>query len=215
MLLKCLHSAASNVAIFDAAARHLGLPDGTLEHFVRPELLFAAEAAGGLTPQIADDTAAILSGLAANADAVLLTCSTLGPVADAVAPTSAVPVIRIDRALAEEAAAKGGTVVALCAVETTLEATRRVFEEEATKTGATADIRLVPGAWERFRAGDTGGYLAAVATAADAAYADGASIVALAQASMAGAARSVRNGPTPLTSPAAGLAAAMARCASR
>ena len=215
MLLKCLHSAASNVAIFDAAARHLGLQDGTLEHMVRPELLFAAEAAGSLTPRVADDTAAILSGLTANADAVLLTCSTLGPVADTSARASPVPILRVDRALAEEAAATGGTVVALCAVETTLEATGRVFEEEATKTDAMVCVRLVPGAWALFRAGDLTGYLAAIASAAEAAYADGANVVALAQSSMAGAAALVRNGPRPLTSPAAGLAAAMARLASR
>jgi hypothetical protein len=47
-----------------------------------------------------------------------------------------------------------------------------------------------------------------IAAAADQAYRDGADVVALAQASMAGAAALCREG-RPLTSPAAGLAAAL------
>ena len=61
-----------------------------------------------------------------------------------------------------------------------------------------------------FRAGDQAGYLKAIAEAADHAYAEGACIVALAQASMAGAAPLVVKGPAPLSSPAAGLSAAIA-----
>jgi len=60
-----------------------------------------------------------------------------------------------------------------------------------------------------FKAGSRDGYLARIAQAAEAAYEDGASIVALAQASMAGTADHVRNGPQPLSSPAAGLEQAM------
>ena len=60
----------------------------------------------------------------------------------------------------------------------------------------------------RFKIGDQLGYLAMIARAAESAYDDGASIVVFAQASMAGAADLVTNGPRPLTSPGAGLAEA-------
>ena len=96
-----------------------------------------------------------------------------------------------------QAAAIGGTVVVLCAVETTLEPTTRLFVEEA---GASCEVRLVPGVWARFKSGDRDGYLSAISEAAEAAYGEGASIVALAQASMASAAALVRNGPKPLSS---------------
>ncbi|WP_245317799.1 hypothetical protein [Ensifer sp. 1H6] len=49
MIIACLHTADSNVAVFEAAARELGLAAGVLRHAVRPDLLEAAERAGGLT----------------------------------------------------------------------------------------------------------------------------------------------------------------------
>jgi len=55
-------------------------------------------------------------------------------------------------------------------------------------------------------------YLAAIAAATDEAYESGASVIALAQASMAGAADMVKAGPKPLTSPTTGLAAPLSAC---
>ena len=65
------------------------------------------------------------------------------------------------------------------------------------------------GAWEFFKSGDSAAYLATVAAAVDCAYANGAYSVALARASMAGAAERVTRGATPLTSPQTGLVAAI------
>ncbi|MBL8838861.1 MAG: Asp/Glu racemase, partial [Alphaproteobacteria bacterium] len=120
-----------------------------------------------------------------------------------------VPVLRVDSALAAEAVRGGGRVVVLCAVATTIAPTRDLFEKAAAATGARVELALVPGAWPAFRAGDVARYFALIAAAADRAYADGADVVALAQASMTGAAALCRNG-APLTSPGAGLAAAKA-----
>ncbi|NKC33057.1 Asp/Glu racemase [Falsiroseomonas selenitidurans] len=192
--IACLHTAASNIALFDAACP----PGVALTHAVRADLLAEAEALGGLTDAIAVRTAEAVEALAApGIEAVLLTCSTLGP---ALAQArAAIPLLRADAALAEAARRGGGRVVALCAVETTLAPTAALF-------GAACETRLVPGAWAAFRAGDAAGYARMVAAAADAAFAEGADCVALAQASMAPAAALCRRGP-PLTSPAASLAA--------
>jgi hypothetical protein len=198
MRIACLHTAASNFPAFDAALAALGRSDVRLTHALREDLLAAAEAAGTLTPAIADDTAAALRALAAEADAVLLTCSTLGP---AIAGTAA---LRVDAALAEAAARGPGPVVVLCTAPTTLEPTRALFAAQGI-----ADVRLLPGAWALFRAGDIHGYHRAIADAAFAALAAGAARVALAQASMAGAAALCPAG-TVLTSPGAALAAAVA-----
>ncbi|HEV7265331.1 MAG TPA: aspartate/glutamate racemase family protein [Falsiroseomonas sp.] len=203
--IACLHTAAGNLAVFDAAC-----PSGvTLTHTLREDLLTDAEAAGGLTDEIAQRTARALEALAQpGVDAVLLTCSTVGP--GAALARAAIPVLRVDAALAERATKGGGRVVVLCAVETTIEPTRAIFAEAAARHGATIDVRLVPGAWAAFRAGDTAGYHRSVAEAADAAFAEGADEVALAQASMAGAV-ALAEGRKPLASPPVGLAVAMAR----
>lgn len=213
MRIACLHTAQSNVAVFNAAAHQLNLPESSLHHEVRPDLLAAAELAGGLTSDIAHQTCDALLQLGRHADAVLLTCSTLGPCVSTISggspPRAVVPTIRVDRALAEEATRLGGKVVVLCAVETTLQPTARLFEEAAKRSACDVEVRLVQGAWDLFKAGKHSDYLAAIADAADRANPDGATIVALAQASMAGAAELGRHAPKPLTSPVTGLAAAL------
>lgn len=201
--IACLHTSAGNIAVFDAACP----PGAKLTHTLREDLLQDAEAAGGLTQAIAERTAAALQALAGpGVDAVLLTCSTVGP--GAALARATIPVLRVDAALAETATRGGGQVVVLCAVETTVEPTRAIFAEAAARNGATLDVRLVPGAWAAYRAGDPARYHAIIAEAAEAAFAEGAADVALAQASMSGAV-ALTKGRRPLASPPAGLAAAL------
>jgi aspartate/glutamate racemase len=202
MHIACFHTADSNIAVFEAANSD---PAVALSHAVCADLLAAAEQAGHVTGEIAARTADALTRLSLTSDAVLLTCSTLGPVAAEVA--ASVPVLRVDAALAAAATGAGRRVVALCAVETTVSPTRMLFEAAAAGNSAMVEIRLVPDAWKAFKAGRLEDYHAIVAAAADQAYRDGADVVALAQASMAGAAELCREG-RPLTSPGAGLAAA-------
>lgn len=209
MRIACLHTAASNIALFDAACREIGLKALQLRHEVRPDLLAAAEQAGGLTAAIAAETVAALRTLSSDADAVLLTCSSLGPAIDAVQPTEAVPLLRADEALAISAVRAGGPVVVLCAAASTLTSTRVLFETTARTSGTAVEIRLVPEAWDAFKGGAQDRYRAVIATAADQAFREGARTVALAQASMAGAAAVCREG-RPLVSPTAGLKAAIA-----
>lgn len=203
MRIACLHTAESNIAVFAAAC-----PDSAvrLSHLVRADLLAAAEVAGQVTGAIAGQTADVLMRLSEMSDAVILTCSTLGPVADDLAASAAVPVLRVDRALAEAAMRAGRRVVVLCTVATTVKPTSRLFE--AAANGSEVEIRLIPGTWDEFRAGRLVRYHEMIAAAADAAYREDADVVALGQASMAGAAVLCREG-LPLTSPAVGIAAAL------
>ncbi|MBI2253472.1 MAG: Asp/Glu racemase [Proteobacteria bacterium] len=197
----CLHTADSNIAIFDAAAEGLDL---TLRHVVRSDLLTATERTGGLTPDIVAATEIALRQASDGADIVLLGCSTLGPVADRL--RLPVPVRRIDRALAEAArdAAAGGRVAVLYAFAGTRNATEALFREVA---GAAIDMQLVDGAWDAFKSGDHAAYLALIAAAADSAAEKGAASVALAQASMAPA-TALCHRAKPLSSPHVSLAAA-------
>jgi len=190
MLIGCLHTAATNVPPFDAVAA--GIEGVELRHVLRAE----AEAE--------------LCALAADCDAVLLTCSSIGRAVEGV-QDEAVPVIRVDAALAERAVTNGGRVVVLYAAPSTAAPTGQLFAAAAAKTGASIEMRTVPDAWTRFTSGDHEGYFALVAEATEAAYRDGADVVALAQVSMAGAADKVRVGPVPLTSPAIGLQAVIDR----
>lgn len=209
MRITCLHTADSNIAVFENTAHELGLDQHKFVHISRPDLLAAAEKAGGLTAEIRQQTADVLLALSENADRVLLTCSTLGSAATLASESAAVPVLRVDQTLAEQAMKTAGSVVTLCAVETTLEPTRQLFAQVEKHPQAQFEIHLVAGAWEKFKQGDLAGYLQAIAAAADVEYRRGAACVVLAQASMTGAAQLTQMGK-PLTSPECGLRAALA-----
>ncbi|MGX5187406.1 aspartate/glutamate racemase family protein [Streptomyces avermitilis] len=202
--LALLHTSPAHVPVFDAL-RDEGHPGLELTHFVAGELLARARAEG--PEAVADEVRAALDrAVAAGAGAVLCTCSTIGAVAEAAGAD--VPVLRVDRPMAAAAVAAGPRIVVVATVESTLEPTVALVEEEAA--GRPVDIRtlLVADAWARFEAGDTDGYVRAVAEAADT-VADADAIV-LAQASMAPAQHLTTTTVPVLSSPRPGLAAAAA-----
>ncbi|MFJ3876468.1 arylsulfatase [Streptomyces sp. NPDC090077] len=197
--LTLLHTSPVHVPVFDALAEREH-PGAVLRHVVRPGLLERARELGpeGVRAEVRE----VLSGLTGP---VLVTCSTLGGVAESLAPELGFPVLRVDRPMAALAVRTGPRVVVLAALESTLGPTRDLLLEEG---GRQVRGQVVPGAWELFEAGDGGGYLRAVAAAADGVA--GADVIVLAQASMAGAAGLVRTRVPVLASPAPGLAAALA-----
>ncbi len=209
MRVTCLHTADSNIEVYERADRPAGV---RLAHRVRDDLLAAAERAGGLTDEIARQAVAALLEAAQGSDAVLLTCSTLGPVAAEAHRQCAVPVLRADAALAEAAVAAGGHIAVLCAISTTLEPTRNLFEAAALGSSARISVQLVEGAWAAFRKGDSEAYFGMLAKAADGAHDEGAQTLVLAQSSMAPAVQLCERA-RPLTSPASSLAAAITAAA--
>ncbi|MFD8415334.1 MULTISPECIES: aspartate/glutamate racemase family protein [unclassified Streptomyces] len=200
--LTLLHTSPVHVPVFDAL-RDRNHPGAVLRHLVVPQLLDRARAQG--PGSVAADLRALLAD---RAGPVLVTCSTIGAVAESVAAERGVPVLRVDRPMAAAAVRTGPRIVVLAALESTLGPTAELLVEEAGGRRVVITPRVVAGAWERFEAGDTAGYLALVAEAADA-VAD-ADVVVLAQASMAAAAALATTTVPLLSSPAPGLAAALA-----
>jgi hypothetical protein len=202
MRIACLHTLASLEPIFQAAADARGVE---VTHVTRADFLLDAEKTGGMTDEIRGRVVSAILDCAERADAVLVTCSTIGQSVDAARALSSKPVFRVDAALAKQAIAANGPLTVLYAVETTLTPTRNLFEA----MGASSATRYVqvPGAWDRFRAGDLAGYDQAVADFADDIFASTGGTIAFAQASMAGAVVLCSKG-VPLASPGAGLDAA-------
>ncbi|MEU8432749.1 aspartate/glutamate racemase family protein [Streptomyces sp. NPDC029216] len=199
--LTLLHTSPAHVPVFDALrdARHAG---AALRHLVVPELLDRARELG--PEAVRAEVSGVLAGVRGP---VLVTCSTVGAVAESLAPALGVPVLRVDRPMAAEAVRTGPRIVVLATVESTLAPTGELIAEEAAGRAVSVRTQVVEGAWERFEAGDTDGYLRAVADAADAV--SDADVIVLAQASMAGAAALARTGVPVLSSPGPGLAAAL------
>ncbi|MCJ0875147.1 arylsulfatase [Streptomyces sp. AP-93] len=203
--LTLLHTSPVHVPVFDAL-RDRHHPGAVLRHLVVPELLERARALGP-----ASQAPAVRELLAGSGGPVLVTCSSIGAVAESLAGELGVPVLRVDRPLAAAAVRTGPRILVLATVESTLAPTVELLEEEAGRAGRPVSVRtrLVDGAWDRFAAGDTAGCLGLVAAAADA-VAD-ADAVVLAQVSMAGAQALVTTTVPVLSSPASGLAAALGK----
>ncbi|MCH5670929.1 aspartate/glutamate racemase family protein [Streptomyces gilvus] len=204
-MLALLHTSPAHVPVFEALRdeHHPGL---ALRHLVDEELLARARREG---PQaVADEVrAAVDRAVADGARAVLCTCSTIGGVAEAAGAGAGVPVLRSDRPMAAAAVAAGPRIVVLATVESTFGPTVALIEEEAARSGRTAEVRtrLVEGAWDRFAAGDTEGCATLVAAEAD--RVTEADAIVLAQGSMAPA-EHMATTPVPiLSSPRRGLAA--------
>ncbi|TWD45042.1 hypothetical protein FBY13_101170 [Pantoea sp. SJZ147] len=196
--IACLHTAASNIAIFDDAARQLNLTHLQLSHLVMPHLLAEAEASGGLTAGLYDRLVMLLQDLQPHFDVILITCSTLGPVSAAFFPLKKpCAVWRTDGMLAKAVHSNEKKTVVLCAAESTLGATRALF----CTNGRTPEVRLIPDAWQRFKAGDEAGYLHCVRTAVEDAWLQGAEQVVLAQSSMAPVAQFFTPQRQPLSGP--------------
>lgn len=212
MRISLLHTIDGNKRVFDETAKTLGFEEGDLRHAVRVDLREAVQQAGAFSEDLKAQTARCLLDLAAESDAVIVSCATLGPVVDDIQRTVA-PIVRADRALAVAAAKAGGKIAVLCAVASTIEANRRLFEAHIDKAGTSVEIVHVAPAWALYQSGDVAGSLAAVAVAADEAYAAGAAVVAFAHPWMAPAVGFVRASQQPLHSADAALRAVRERSA--
>ena len=206
-----LHTSPVHVERFEGLVAELA-PDVEVISVVDEVLLDRARSHGL-------DDLILIGGLAdrlaqlAEVDVVVCTCSTIGGLAEEIGVAADVPVVRVDRAMAEEAVAIGGRVAVVAAVGSTVGPTVELLETVATagRHDVTIDVIEVADAWNRFEAGDVAGYESSVAETVRSCAAD-ADVVVLAQASMASVVDrddiAVLDTPV-LTSPRAAVAAAV------
>lgn len=207
--LALLHTAASHVPKFGTLASEFA-PGVPLTHAVHEQLLEEAKVRGGVDEVLAAELKALLETLAREAEVILCTCSTLGAAAERFDGQFGARVVRVDRPLARAAVMQGERIAVVVALQSTLEPTQKLLEEEAFRAGK--DVKLetvfVPKAWEYFERGERERYGQVLAEAADEAAAR-ADVIVLAQASMAGAERYAKTDKPVLSSPVLGVKAAL------
>jgi Asp/Glu/hydantoin racemase len=215
--LAFIHTVAGLVPLFrDLAVREL--PGWTSFAMLDESLLTATIRDGALSALTRRRLAAqVRSAVDAGADAVVVTCSTLGGAVDALRADCPVPLLRIDRGMAQAAVRHGGRIGVLATLPTTLAPTTDLISATAAEAGVTPPIsaRLAEGAFARLAAGDAAGHDALVAEAL-AALAAESDVIVLAQASMARVLAQMgdRLGSLPvLTSPELGMAQVRAELA--
>ena len=93
----------------------------------------------------------------AGADAVMVTCSSIGPGVVLAQQLFDIPVIRVDEAMAEAAVRMGRRIGVMATLRTTLEPTIALLREKAAEAGIEIEIvdSLCDGAFDAVLAGDT------------------------------------------------------------
>jgi len=212
MRLGLLHTLPALAPRFDGmlASR---VPGSTALHVVDAELL-AEAVRSGVGAEVREAVAAHVRYLVGQgADGVLVTCSSIGEATEAAARDVAVPVVRIDTAMAERAVriavASRGRIAVLATLEATLGPTGRLLQRLGGE-GQTVHAEVVAEALNARQAGDTDRHDALIADALRAAAAD-ADVLVLAQASMAPAAGLAGVEIPVLTSPELAMDAVIAR----
>jgi hypothetical protein len=173
MRIALLHTAQVHVATFTGLFAEKA-PDAQLLHVVREDLLAQAQV-GGLEI-VAEPLFNAMAELS-EADAILCTCSTLGPLVDQLGNAKAV---RIDRPVMEVAVQAGPKPLLTICLESTRAASLALMKEAGD---VTPTVHLCEGAWAFFEAGDMDGFADAIA-ASIRSVAGGHDCVVLGQASM-------------------------------
>ncbi|HEU4328459.1 MAG TPA: aspartate/glutamate racemase family protein [Roseiflexaceae bacterium] len=211
-MLTFLHTSAAHIATFERLLAEQG-PGIPARHLVDATLLDEARTTG-ITAELERRVADLIGGaLAEGATVVLCTCSTVGGCAEALGERDGLPVLRVDRAMAEAAVARGQRILIAATVASTLAPTGDLLRDAAERAGAQPqiDTLLCEAAWPLFERGELDAYHRTIAESIRA-VADRYDVVVLAQASMTGAAALCADLPTPiLSSPRLGLAAAIHR----
>jgi hypothetical protein len=180
MRISFLHTAQVHVDTFDAIFREIW-PDAELTHNVIPELLSRAQVDG--LDAVRSETTTLLQDMLSD-DAVMCTCTTLGPIADALTDDH---LLRIDRPVMEYACAQGARILVAICLEATRTSTTDLLAECAGQMGVTvkSEILLIDTAWPHFESGNLDQFADGIASAIrDAVAVQDYDCVVLAQASM-------------------------------
>jgi Asp/Glu/hydantoin racemase len=184
--LALLHTSPLVIPVFSRLAAEM-LPGVECFHMLDESLLKNTLRAGRLE-KATTRRIAIMTELAgeAGADAVLVTCSSIGAAVDVARQIVDFPVIRVDEAMADNAVAHGGRIGVAATLRSTLDPTMTLIRDRARLAGVERSIepQLCEGAFEAASAGDGAAHdrlvqdgLLALAAKVD--------LIVLAQASMA------------------------------
>lgn len=186
------------------------MPQVNIVHLVDETLIKNTTAAGRLEkPTMRRTVGLIGSAVDSGADAVLVTCSSIGPGVEIAATLFDQPVLRVDLAMAEAAVQQGRRIGVVATLPTTLAPTRDLVRRSAEAVGREVELVdcLCEGAFEALMAGDAATHDRIVGEALTTRL-DGVDVIVLAQASIARVLEGLPAGAVPapvLSSPELGV----------
>jgi Asp/Glu/hydantoin racemase len=184
--LALIHTVPGLIPTFEPLVRK-HLPEWTPFNIADESLLRISIREGSMSKATARRvTNYVFSAVDAGADAILVTCSSIGAAVDATRPLCPVPLMRVDEGMAERALALGKRIGVLATLSTTLEPTRDLVSRHAATRPDMPTIiaRVCDGAFEALSTGDRDRHDALVRDGIRALVAE-VDVILLAQASMA------------------------------
>jgi Asp/Glu/hydantoin racemase len=125
------------------------IPEAKVFNIVDDSLLADAMANGGITEKIVGRMCKYYEGAAANgADLIFNQCSSVGEAADIAAKLVAIPVVKVDEAMAEKAVALGKRIAVVATVKSTMKPSCNLVRAKAALAGKSVEVveYLVDGA---------------------------------------------------------------------
>jgi Asp/Glu/hydantoin racemase len=150
------HTGQVLVPVFSQLAKE-NLSGIDVFHMLDESLIRNTIAAGKLTKTTIHRLALMIeSARLGGADAVMVTCSSIGEAAEIARRQFDFPILRIDQAMAEKAVEMGGRIGVAATLRTTLEPTMALIRDTAAQAGREVEIvpMLSDGAFECLIAGD-------------------------------------------------------------
>lgn len=202
------HTSSGTLTLMQNLTKQI-MPDVEIMHIVEDSMIKDVMKNNGPTPAINARIAAYVEcANLAGCDIFFTACSSIGAVVEQCQFVSSIPVMRIDEAMAVEAAAKASNLAVLATVGTTLKPTLEFIERKVSESGRKVNIQsmLMAEAFEAFLAGDLEKHDNILAAGIKDVLNKDCDMIVLAQASMARVLD--KTGPLPvpvLTSPEKGV----------
>jgi Asp/Glu/hydantoin racemase len=155
--LALIHTSPTLTPLFGALCSEQ-MPGVAVFHMVDESLIRDTIRAGELQKVTVRRLLSMVESAAmAGADAVMVTCSSIGEGVTLAQKLFDFPVIRVDEAMAEAAVRTGEKIGVMATLKTTLEPTTALLREKAAEAGRSVELVecLCDGAFEAVLAGDT------------------------------------------------------------
>jgi Asp/Glu/hydantoin racemase len=207
--LGLVHNSPMLAGVFNEIAARV-MPDVRILHFVDESTIKNTIAAGYLQKSTMRQVIRLVgSAFDAGCDVAVVTCSSIGRAVEMAAELYDQPVLRVDRAMAEQAVASAKRIGVVATLSTTLDPTADLVRRVAAEQGKDIELvaHLCEGAFDAVMAGDGATHDRTVGETLTTALADVDAIV-LAQASMARVVASLPEGAVKapvLSSPELGM----------
>lgn len=155
--LGLIHTSATLVPLFQQLCKEK-LPGVDTFNIVDDSLIKETIARGSLGASTAGRVSDyVRSAAAAGADQILVTCSSIGAAVEGAAALTDVPVLRVDRPMADQAVQIGRRIGVIATVATTMEPTADLVRRRAAAAGKEIELtaKLCEGAFAALMSGDT------------------------------------------------------------